>query len=68
MPSDALRFLLQDSRDLVLFEEASPTAFTPFLFFEDFPLEALGGAVEQVATATALSFLLTPRGRERSAV
>jgi hypothetical protein len=57
MPSDALRFLLQDYRDLVLFKEVSPTSFIPFLFFEDFPLGALGGAVEQVATVTVGTFL-----------
>jgi hypothetical protein len=49
-------------------EEMSPTSFIPFLFLEDFPLGALGGAAEQVATTTAETFLLTLGGRERRAV
>jgi hypothetical protein len=63
-----LRFRLLDSRDFIFSgrtteEEVSSTF--PFLFFEDFPLGALRGAAEQLATATAGAFFSIPGRRER---
>jgi hypothetical protein len=62
-----LRFRFLDSKDFILSgrtaeEEVSFVLF--FLFFEDFLRGALGGAAEQLATATAGAFLSMPRWRE----
>jgi hypothetical protein len=59
---------LLDSKDFVFSgrtAEEEVSFVLLFLFFEDFLLGALGGAAEQLATATAGAFLSIPGRRER---